>query len=276
MFDSPAARRAQAFAPQRLTSWLLLVSALLAIGATPALATPQSLDPTAPLPGGRYRSFLAPSEEAPESVAPFRMDLYAVTNQRFADFVARYPQWGPGQPPRIKADAGYLRHWIGGRMSPPQAQLPVVNVSWFAARAYCQAQAKRLPTIAQWELAAAAPDAARRGEGRAALTERILAWYGSPNRLLPVGSVYRNTYGLYDMHGGVWEWTDDFTQAAVQRDSRGENEQNQFCGASAGNASNREDYAAYMRFAMRSSLRAASTAGNLGFRCVATSHLQAR
>ena len=57
---------------------------------------------------------------------------------------------------------------------------PVTRVSWFAARAYCEAAGARLPTWYEWEFAAAAdehrPDARSDPDWR----EKILDWYGQP------------------------------------------------------------------------------------------------
>lgn len=249
------------------TGLALAISGLSGEAAPPRATATGPAAPAVRIPAGPYRSFFAAPGEAALRIAAFRLDIYPVSNGDFARFVAIAPEWGPGRPRAIQADRGYLQHWRGAQAPAGQERMPVTNVSWFAARAYCRAQGKRLPTIAEWERAAAAPDAARPGEGQAALVERILAWYGEPNRLRPVGSVYRNTLGLYDMHGSVWEWNSDFTAATVVQDSRGENEGDEFCGAASANARSREDYAAFMRFAFRSSLRAASTAQNLGFRC---------
>lgn len=88
--------------------------------------------------------------------------------------------------------------------------------------------------------------------------------------MLPsVGTVYRNVWGIHDMHGLIWEWTRDFNTALVTGESRGDAalERRLFCGAASIGASDFRDYAAFMRFAFRSSLRADYTVGSLGFRC---------
>lgn len=85
-----------------------------------------------------------------------------------------------------------------------------------------------------------------------------------------VGSIYKNIYGVWDLHGLIWEWVEDFNSIFVTGESRedGNFNKNLFCGSGGLNGANKEDYAAYMRFAFRSSLKGNSSVWNLGFRCV--------
>ena len=87
------------------------------------------------------------------------------------------------------------------------ADRPVEAVSWHDAAAYCRAVGLRLPTEAEWEYAA-----------RAGTTEEIYgdldkaAVYGgnSAGTTASVGTKLPNAWGLYDMLGNVWEWTNDW------------------------------------------------------------------
>jgi len=216
------------------------------------------------VPGGVYTNLYR--DQGVVAVAAFEMDEVPVTNAEFLQFVTEHPEWRRSRIKRLFADTSYLAHWqddlIPGPEAPPDS--PVVRVSWFAARAFAKAQGKRLPTLAEWEIAAQ-PDSSNN-------VARILAWYGKPvHGILPaVRGTFRNPFGLWDLHGLVWEWVDDFNTALVTGESRADSglERDMFCGSGALGASSFEDYAAFMRYAFRSSLQARYTVPNLGFRCV--------
>lgn len=222
-----------------------------------------------PVPAGTWRP-LFPGKDAPREVpvAAFELDEHAVTNQQFLAFVGANPQWRRSQIKRLFADAGYLRHWRGDlQPGPDQDDRPVVNVSWFAARAYAHWVGKRLPTSAEWDYAAAFPAA----DATIDASRAVLDWYARPtgDGPGPVRSTFRNQLGLHDLHGLVWEWVDDFQAAMVTGDARGDTdlERSLFCGAGAVGSVRPGDYAAFMRLAFRSSLQAAYSVRNLGFRC---------
>jgi formylglycine-generating enzyme required for sulfatase activity len=84
-----------------------------------------------------------------------------------------------------------------------------------------------------------------------------------------VGSGQPNYFGVRDLLSLVWEWVDDFNTALVTGESRADTglERTLFCGAGAAGARDLENYPAFMRAGMRSSLRASYVVPNLGFRC---------
>ena len=226
------------------------------------------------LPGGAFSSVLKYEDSGSRvRVAPFSLMSVPVTNADFLAFVRTHPQWRRDAVASVCAETRYLSHWSGPTQLGPAAlpQQPVVWVSWFAASAYCQAQGARLPTWSQWEVAAAADERRLDARSDPAWRERILAWYSQPSRhaLATVGSQRPNAYGVRDLHGLVWEWTDDFSALLVSADNRdqGDPDRLKFCGAGALSINDRDNYAVLMRVAMLSSLEAADATANLGFRC---------
>jgi formylglycine-generating enzyme len=204
-------------------------------------------------------------EEAPVHrvrLDPFAVDRYEVTNARFAEFIAATghvtvaerpldPADFPGAPPENlvpgslvftptagPVDLRHLSQWWAwtpgacwhapegpGSSVEDRSEHPVVHVAHEDAAAYAAWAGARLPSEAEWELAA------RGGLERAVYTwgdtvrpdGRIMAntWDGPDFpwrstgesgflRTAPVGSFPPNGFGLYDMAGNVWEWTDDW------------------------------------------------------------------
>jgi formylglycine-generating enzyme required for sulfatase activity len=225
----------------------------------------------AELPGGEVRPLYLSKDSPLTQVAPFRLDVTPVTNGQFAAFVAAHPRWQPGAVAALFAEPGYLQHWPAGQPTPAQREQPVTRVSWYAADAYCRAQGKRLPTVAEWEFAAQASESAAFGATEPDYTRRILSWYARPATatLPPVGQDPANYWQVQDLHGLVWEWTQDFNSTLVTGESRGDSslDQGMFCGSGAAGSADPSDYAAFMRFGFRTSLKAPYTLGNLGFRC---------
>ena len=228
-------------------------------------------DDMAKIPGGEFVPLQ--KNEAKIRVAPFLLEKVPVTNRQFLDFVRENPQWKKSAVRKIFADEAYLKSWprdddFGGAEN---ANRPVTYVSWFAARAFATWAGKRLPSAAEWEFAAAASERAADGRGDTNFVADILAWYARPmsETIPPVGSTFTNFYGIADLHGLVWEWVNDFNSALVTGESREDTGLNRglFCGAGSAGFSDMRDYAAYMRFAFRSSLRGNYCIKNLGFRC---------
>ena len=98
----------------------------------------------------------------------------------------------------------------------------------------------------------------------------ILGWYEKNNTYTnSVGKTFKNYYGIYDMHGLVWEWTFDFNSIFLSGESRKDKDTDKelFCGSGSVNATDLMNYAAFMRYAFRGSVKANYTTKNLGFRC---------
>ena len=245
---------------------------LAALLLVPSLAGGEDM---ARVPGGSYAAFYRKPGDVPVAVAPFWMDTLPVTNAAFLAFVESHDRWRRSRVPRLFAEESYLSHWAGdlelGSALPDQ---PVTFVSWFAASAYCTSLGKRLPSEAEWELAAAPPaeDAAARAE----TLRRILAFYARPRQqqqLPRVGSTPPNAFGIRDLHGVQWEWIADWNASLSAGEGRrtGDAEKDLYCGGAAVGAADPSDYATFMRFAFRSSLEGAHALHHLGFRCARSS-----
>ncbi len=144
----------------------------------------------------------------------FYIDKYEVTNAKYSRF--------------LEATGGRAPwHWRQGQFGEGDEQLPVANVNWIEADAYCEWAGQRLPTEAEWEKAARGGleknrytwgDAnvdhsdirlfAPQGAGRTT-DEPVSAalGLGAP---VDVGSFEPNGYGIYDMGGSLGEWTADW------------------------------------------------------------------
>ena len=76
----------------------------------------------------------------------------------------------------------------------------------------------RLPTEAEWEWACRAGTATSWSHGEQESTLETVAWFNAKSgaRTHPVGQLKANPFGLYDMHGNVWEWCQDWHGAYAQ------------------------------------------------------------
>lgn len=206
------------------------------------------LEGDAKIPGGEF--MLGASPDAPfafdnekwahpAQVAPFSMSRAPVTNEQFAAFVddggyRRDELWSEaGRTWRDQTAAEHPVYWTrqdgawhrrhfdtAGPLPPHQ---PVMHVNWYEAEAYCRWAGRRLPTEAEWELAASA-EPAPDGKG---ITDRKRFYPWGDERITPsntnldgrlLGPVDvaafpegDSVFGLRQMIGNTWEWcSDDF------------------------------------------------------------------
>ncbi len=256
----------------RLASLRLLL-ALVFPGAAEAQLAAQASADYRNLPTGSYTPLLRRAGEPAQAVASYALATLPVTNGEFLAFVTATPKWRRSQVSPIFADASYLKHWVSDLEPGPRAPLdaPVVHVSWFAARAYARWAGARLPTTAEWELAAQAGLTRLEGKSDPERQRILYAWLARPTPpVLPsVATAHADVHGVRGLHGLIWEWVEDFNTALVTGESRADTsvERDLFCGSGSLGASDPTDYAAFMRQALRASLQANNTTSSLGFRC---------
>jgi formylglycine-generating enzyme required for sulfatase activity len=221
------------------------------------------------IPQGSYSPLYATKGAERVSVRKFALDVEPVTRGDFLRFVAANPQWRRSSVGSVKADEGYLADWRADLSAGNAADLarPVTSVSRFAAEAYCSARGNRLPTIDEWEYAAAASETKRDASRERKFISRLVEFYTSRSAARPtvVGRSARNVYGVRDLHELTWEWT----SAPAAHGKHGDHEHHMFCASSAIGAADPSNYPAFMRYAVRSGLTSRTTLRTLGFRCAA-------
>jgi formylglycine-generating enzyme required for sulfatase activity len=148
------------------------------------------------IPGGRFemgsdslrrRHFCGEAPRHGVELTPFLLSEWPVVNGLF----------------------GMFRNDVLAR-SPADASKPVVNVSWYEATLFATWVGCRLPTEAEWELACGAGS-----EGEWCCADQAdlpaYAWYSenAQGEIREVAARAPNAFGLFDMHGNVWEWCSD-------------------------------------------------------------------
>ena len=225
--------------------------------------------PMAQIPAGLYQPFFkvgtgdGTTEIAPPVLVPaFEVGCAPVTREEFRAFVLKYPEWRKSRVKALFAEATYLADWPD-ELDPGSDRLrePVTRVSWFAARAYCEAHNARLPTVVEWERVAG-------GSPSEDGADQAIPDPYRPFRFA-MGRAAPELHSTGVVFPGVWEWNADFNSAlaSLGGGSGSKGSSSLFCGDGY-RASNAKDYGAFLRHSFRSSLRANYALKNLGFRCV--------
>jgi len=226
------------------------------------------------IPKGSYIPLFKFDEDVSDDrifVDSFFIDKYPITNYEFKTFILNNLKWSVDNVSEIFVDRGYLSHWHDFDFETIK-NYPVVNVSWFAANAYCSDIGARLPYIDEWEYVASSSQDNPIGKDDPGYLQDVLDWYlnSQAKSLIDVEFMQKNYWGVFGMHGVIWELVKDFNSVILlNTDSEGGGlEEVLYCGATATNAIDPADYVAFMRFAFRNSLEANYTMSHLGFRCV--------
>jgi formylglycine-generating enzyme required for sulfatase activity len=173
---------------------------------------------------------------------PFYLGVYEVTQSEYQAVM--------GQNPSHFSRTGAGNDKVAGQSTD---QLPVESVTWLDAVRFCNALSYReglrpfyeiysdnvrvpdwngtgyrLPTEAEWEYACRADSTTRYCFGEDANVLDEYAWYtaNSGSQTHPIGKMKPNAFGLYDMHGNVWEWCwdgfdADYYERSPANDPRG-------------------------------------------------------
>lgn len=190
-------------------------------------------------------------DEAPRRTVhlpAYEIDTFEVTNRDYRDFVMQHNYWIPNgwkengyllqREVLMYADLERLRKLATDTFNldldvtemtydpllealiAHQAHfdnLPVTSVTWFAARDYCKAQGKRLPSESEWEKAARGKGATEYpwGNDWDEMRLNIGTGDGWEEGVAPIGSYPKgvSSFGVHDMAGNVMEWTADWYQA---------------------------------------------------------------
>ena len=159
----------------------------------------------------------------PMEVAPYRIARVPVTNRQFLEFVReggyRRREWWSSEGWECKGESAAPRywterdqHWLERRFSkwvPLEPDLPVMHVDWHEANAYCRYAGRRLPSEAEWEIAASLDGAGgKRRYPWGDSTDGGRANLGGSGRVA-VGRFAsgESLAGCRQMIGNVWEWT---------------------------------------------------------------------
>ncbi len=273
-----------------MKAWFIAAFCLAAVLAT---AQAQAADSFVLIQGGIFDMGSPVSENRREkdeirhrvAIRSFHMGVHEVTQKEYRELMGNNPS-------QFKGDS-----------------LPVENVSWYDAVAYCNARSAaeglppayvisgngdersvvwnrdadgyRLPTEAEWEYACRAGTTTPFSTGENVTVDQA-NYYGTypydgypsgqyRSRTVPVGSFAPNRWGLYDMHGNVWEWCWDWYGPYADGAAADPT------GAASGTYRvNRgggwNDFGRHLRSAYRAAYPPANKTFNLGFRLARNAH----
>lgn len=157
------------------------------------------------VPGGRFTMGSTEGEQGRQdnewpahevAVRSLYLSRYPVTNEEYGRFLKDCGARKPDQ-------------WADPQFNRPRQ--PVVGVNWEEAKRFAEWAGGRLPSEAEWEYACRAGKKTPFCSGDEEPHLARVGWYrgNSGDRLHEVGEKDPNVFGLYDMHGNIWEWCED-------------------------------------------------------------------
>lgn len=163
-------------------------------------------------------------------LSAYYIDKYEVTNKQFAQFLNEKGNQTEGGVTWLDIEDEDCRiSKTSGGFSPKSgySEHPVVEVSWYGARAYCKWKGMRLPTEAEWEKAARGGDGRKYPWGDSSPTCSLANYGGCGGGTKRVGSHLggASPYGVHDMAGNVWEWVADWYDGNYYKSSPRSNPQ---------------------------------------------------
>jgi len=159
------------------------------------------------IPAGEFQMGSKAAEDEPSHLvhlSSFTIDKFEVTQEQFEKVMGNNPSDFQGK------------------------NLPVEQVTWYEARDYCKAVGQRLPTEAEWEIAARGGSHTIYHWGDAIDGDFAWYWDNSKRSTHPVGTRKPNAFGLHDMSGNVWEWVADYYEDTYYQSSPKKNPQGPF------------------------------------------------
>lgn len=234
--------------------WLMVVA---------LLSVPVWASDIVAIPAGSFQQPMVLDKEIQRTeVAAFLLDAAPVTKAAYASFVHAHPQWRRSTAPRLFRDGGYLKDWVTDLEPAGELSAPVTQVSWYAARAFCQSRGGALPSLSQWEYVLDLLRVENQLDDNE-YARWVFGWYGEQRKVEFADQVL----GVTGMLGLVNEWVEDYQLLLSS------GEQIDFSGGSCGDTArllvkyDSAHYASFLRYQSRSNYTPVSTTSNLGFRC---------
>ncbi|MFM7105689.1 MAG: SUMF1/EgtB/PvdO family nonheme iron enzyme, partial [Flavobacteriales bacterium] len=167
------------------------------------------------------------------TLSAFRMSVYEITNAQYATFlnangIGANGQYAAGAYPdqTLIYDCGTYNglSYNGAQWQPAAGEenFPVVCVTWYGAAEFATYAGGRLPTEAEWEYACRGGTTTPFNTGNCLDYTQANYWWqysysgcsnantNYPGQTQAVDTYAPNAYGLYNMHGNVWEWCSDW------------------------------------------------------------------